>query len=135
MSDSDSLSCPRRSDSESEPPGKSSVDSTLQLGVNVCAHAVDLIQAGPFSKIGKNFSTRSAHYQGNRAGHVPLEEAESCKGEELLETPTLTQPQRNTLPTLSCHHGWAMGRGRGRPRVGAKISRHRPNILRHSLTA
>jgi len=57
-------------------------------------------------------------------GHVPLEKAGSDKGEEFLVTPTPTHPQRDTPPTLSCHCGWAMGRGRGQPRVegGAKIS-------------
>jgi len=51
---------------------------------------------------------------------VPLEKAGSDKGEEFFVTPTPTQPQRDTPPTLSCHCGWAMGRGRGQPRVGAK---------------
>jgi len=53
-------------------------------------------------------------------GYVPLEEAGSTKGEEFLVTLTPTHPQRDTQPTLSCHYGWAMGRGRGQPRVGAK---------------
>jgi len=94
MSDSDSDSShPRRSDSESEWHRKSSVESTSQVGVNVCPHSVDSIQIDPFAKFGSTPSTRSAHYAGNRGGHVPLEEAESCKGEEFLDTPTLRTPK------------------------------------------
>jgi len=60
---------------------------------------------------------------GNPVGHVPSEEAGSCKGGgEFLETPIHTTPQRNTPPTLSSHRGWAMGRGRGVRGEGEKIS-------------
>jgi len=82
--DSDELSHPGRSDSESEHPGTSSVDSTQQLGENVCPHSVNTIQDQPPAKVGSTPSTRSAHYQGNRGGHVPPEETESCKGEEFF---------------------------------------------------
>jgi len=64
----------------------------------------------------------SAHQPGNRVGSVPIEEAGSSKGEKLLASPTLTHPQRDTPPILLCHRGWAIGRGRGQPRVGAKIA-------------
>jgi len=72
--------------------------------------------------LGIFLSTRSAHILSNRVGSVPLEEAESCKGERFLASPTLTHPQRDTPPTHSCHRGWAMGRGRGQPRVGANFA-------------
>jgi len=72
--------------------------------------------------LGISLPTRSAHTPSNRVGSVPLEEAESCKGENFLASPTLTHPQRDTPPTLSCHRGWAMGRGRGLPRVGVNFA-------------
>jgi len=92
------------------------------MGVNVCPHSADSGPASPFAKFGKTFSTWSAHYPGNRVGHVLLEEAGSCKGEELLVSRTHTHLQKDTSPTLLCHRGWAKGRGRGQPRVGAKIT-------------
>jgi len=64
--DSDELSHPGHSDFESEHPGTSSLDSTRQLGVNVCPHSVNSIQDQPPVKVGSTPSTRSAHYQGNR---------------------------------------------------------------------
>jgi len=102
------------SDSESECPGKLSVESAnQQSGLNVWLLSVNPIQSQNPFVIGSTPSTRSAHYKGNRVGHVPPEEAESCKGGKFIDTPTFTTPQRNTPPTLSCHRGWAMGRGCG----------------------
>jgi len=66
--DSDELSHPGRLDSEFDHPGRSSVDSTRQLGVNVCPHSVNTIQDQPPAKVGSTPSTRSAHYQGDRGG-------------------------------------------------------------------
>jgi len=120
--DSDELFYPGLSESESEHPGTSSVASTQQLGVNVCRHSVYPHQDQPHAKVRSTPSTRSAYYPGNRGGRVPPREADSCKGEEFLETPTLTTPGRNTPPTFTCHRGWAMGRGRGVRLEGAKIS-------------
>jgi len=97
-------------------------NSNQRIGVNVCPHSVDPNPEPSSSNIGYSPPTRSVHYKGNRSGHVPVEEAESCKGEEFLESPTLTTPQRNTPPNLSCHHGWAMGRGRGLSLGGVKNS-------------
>jgi len=110
-------------DSESERPVPSRGESTdQQLGIKVCLHSVDVIQSQPSIKFGLTRSTRSAHYKGNRVGHAPLEEAGSDKGEEFLETPTLTTSQRNTPPNFSCHCGWDMGKGRGVRLEGAKTS-------------
>jgi len=57
--DSDELSHPGRSESEFEHPGTSSVDSTQQLGVNVCPHSVNPLQDQPHAKVGSTPSTRS----------------------------------------------------------------------------
>jgi len=128
MSDfeSEELTQPGCSDSESEQPGKSSSDQNQRkLCVNVCTHSADLVVQSLIPSMGEirfNPFTRSAHYKGNWGSHVPPEEEESCKGEELLETPTLTTPRRNTPSTFSCHRGWAMGRERGVQLEGVKIS-------------
>jgi len=116
MSDtnSDAISHHGLSDSESEGPGKSLVDSANQrLGVIVCPLSVNPIQSQTPFVVGSTSSTRSAHYKGNQKGHVLLEEAESYKGEKFMETPTLTTPQKNTPLNLWCHRGWAMGKEKG----------------------
>jgi len=99
MSDSDSNESiqPECSDYESGHPGKSSVDSNCQrqqLGVNVFAKSADLVEIQPpISNFGSTPSTRSAHYKGNRVGHVSPEEVESYKGEDILESPIPTHPK------------------------------------------
>jgi len=130
--DTDSLSHPRRSDSEPEQHGKSTINTPLcNRGSNVSPNSVDFEQFESSTNLGISISTRSAHQPSNRVGSVPLEEAGSSKGEKFLASPTLTHPQRDTPPTLSCHRGWAMGRGRGKPRGGANFAtlpRHYCNI-------
>jgi len=108
--------------SESGHPGKSSEDNKRQLGIQMFPHSVShgksiVLPTG--GSIELNPSTRSAHQQGNRGGHLPPEETEPYNGGNFIETPTLMSqsPHRNTPPTLSCHRGWAMGKGRGRTRV------------------
>jgi len=64
----------------------------------------------------------SAHNMGNLVGHVPLEETESCKGENFLDTPIHTPPRSKSQSHFPCHRGWAMGRGKGVRREGAKSS-------------
>jgi len=111
------------SDSESEPSLKSFADYTQKLGVNVWATSADPTQELTAGRCLNLLSPQSAPYKGNPPGHVPTEEAESCKGGKFLETQTHTNPLRNTPPTLSCHRGWATGdRGRGVRAEGAKIS-------------
>jgi len=83
-SDSDILSVPGFSDTESEHPGTSPVDSNQRHGVNVCPHSAESNTEQSSSNIGSSPPTRSVHYKDNRSGHVPVEEAESCKGEEFL---------------------------------------------------
>jgi len=117
--DSDKPGC---SDSESGHRVQSSENNQMQLGNQMLSHSVshDKISVSPTGgSIELKPSTRSAHQQGNRGGHVPLEEAGPYNGGKLIETPTLTSqsPHRNTPPNLSCHRGRAMGRGRGRTRV------------------
>jgi len=118
MSDADLKELQRAvcSDSESEPSVRSLADSTQKLGVNVCATSVDPTQdQTPFKCLNLPLP-KSATYKGIPSrvfSHVPSEEAESCKGGKFLETSIHTTPRRNAPPTLSCHRGWAMGRGRG----------------------
>jgi len=115
MSDTDVEELQRAvcSDSESEPSVRSLMDSTQKLGVNVCATSAGPTQDRTSFKCLNLPSLKSAPYKGNRVGNVPSEEAGSCKGGNFLETPIHTTPWRNTPQTLSCHCGWAMGRGRG----------------------
>jgi len=108
------------SDSESEPPGFSSVDSANIQGVNLCSPSVNQTNDRAFFKCWDTPSIESAPYKGNPAGHVRLEGAESCKGQEILESRTHTNPQSKSPLILSCHRGWAMGKGRGMRREGQK---------------
>jgi len=101
--DSDSLTHPRRLDSESERHGRSAIKSTSCMAVNVSPNSVDFVQIDLSTKLGISLSTRLAHQLGNRVGSVPLKEAGSCKGDELLGSPTLTHPQKDTPPILLCH--------------------------------
>jgi len=112
------------SNSMSEQPVLSKVDSTTQqLGVNACSPIF-------VPKNQESISGLCLHppptiltpYKCNLMGNVPSEKVESCNGGKFIETPTPNNPQRNTPPTLSCYRGWAMVRGRGQPRVVAKIS-------------
>jgi len=121
--DSEPSSYPKRSESKSEGYGKSTNKSTIcNRDIYTSPQFADSTQIQSSTKLGISLSTRSAHAPSNRVGSVPLEKAESCKGENFLASPTLTDPQIDTPPTLSCHRGWAMGRGRGQPRVGANFS-------------
>jgi len=127
--DTDSLSHPRRSDSESEWHGKLSIKPTICIrGSNVSPNSVDLEQFESSTKLGNSLPTRSTHTPSNWVGSVHLEEAESCKGERFLASPTLTHPQRDTPPTLSGSVAgpWVEG---GDSRGWARISIHN-----HSLT-
>jgi len=123
-SESDESDKPGCSDSESGHPGQSKQDvSSKQLGDKKYAPSVKLSKISVACTTGGNIalaaSSRSAHQQGNREGHVPSEEAEPYNGGKCIETPNLTSqsPRRNTPPTLSCQRSWAVGRGRGRTRV------------------
>jgi len=107
MSDTDFAELQRTvcSDSESEPSVRSLADSMQKLGVNVCATSADPTQDRTSFKCLNLPSPESARYKGNPMGHVPSEEAESCKGGKFLQTLIHTTPRRNTPPTLSCHRG------------------------------
>jgi len=58
--------------------------------------------------------------EGNPVVRVLLEETESDKEVNLLQTPTHTPSQSKSTSPFSCHRGWAMGRGRGMRREGQK---------------
>jgi len=122
MSDNDLKESHQDVCSESEHSVRSLADSTQKLGVNVCATSADPIQERTVDKFMNLITPQSAPYKGNPPGHVLTEKAGSCNGGKLLETPTHTNPLRTTPPTLSCHCGWAMDRGRGVLAEGAKIS-------------
>jgi len=114
MSDSDSKRAPHTgwSDYETDLLVNSSVDSTIELGVNVCSPSADQTPTRAL-ECWDLLLTASAPNKGNLVGHAPSEEAESCKGVKFLEAPIPMTPRSESPPNLSCHRAWAMGRGRG----------------------
>jgi len=113
MSDCDSDRPPHTgwSDYETDLPVNSSVDSSVELGVNVCSPSADQTQTRAlYIECWDLLPTASAPIKGNLVGHAPSEEAESCKGVKFLEAPIPTTPRSKSLPNLSCHRGWAMAR-------------------------
>jgi len=105
---------------KSDLSGILSVDSTIEPGtIIVSSPSANHVRALDF----EDSSARgSAPNKDNLVGHVPLEETESCKGENFLDTPIHTLSQSKPPSSFPYHHGWAMGRGRGVGREGAKIS-------------
>jgi len=65
-------------DSESDLPGISSVDSTLELGVNVSSPSANQPHVSALD-FRDSSAMGSAPNKGNLVVHVQLEEAESCK--------------------------------------------------------
>jgi len=57
----------------------------------VCTPSVNQTQDRASFKNLDHPSIETAPYKGNPAGHLPLEGAESCKGEEFLESPAHTR--------------------------------------------
>jgi len=123
MSDKDQDELPHTGwfDSESDLPGISSVDSTVDLGVNMSSPSANLphVEAMYF---GDSNAMGPAHNKGNLVGNVPLGETKSCKWVNFLDTPIHTPPQSKSTSPLLCHRDWVMGRGRGTGREGVKIS-------------
>jgi len=122
MSDIDQDELPHTGwfDSESDLPGFSSVDSTIDLGVNVSSPSANLphVEAMYF---GDSNAMSPAPNKGNSVGNVPPGETESCKGENFLDTPTHTPPQSKSTSPLLCHRDWVKGRGRGWDERGEKV--------------
>jgi len=110
--DYDKPQFPRWFDSESDLPQNLSVDSTIELGVNVSIFSANQTQTRALYFGDSNIASPTSN-RGTSVGHVPLEETESCKGVEFLESLLETTPQRKSPPNLSCHRGWTMSRGRG----------------------
>jgi len=79
--------------SESELPGISSVDPTIELGVNMSFSPADHIQEVRTLTIGNSSATGPAPNTGILVGNGPQEGAESSKGENFLVTPNPTPPQ------------------------------------------
>jgi len=84
----------------------------LDLGVNVIYPSADIPHEQALGIEDSNAAGLASN-RGNPVGQVLLEETESDKGINLLETPTHTPPQSKPSSPFSCHRGWAMGRGRG----------------------
>jgi len=99
-------------DSESDFPEISSVNSRLKLCVIVSPPSAIAINVRAI-EFGDSSAMGPAPNKGNPVGHVPLEETESCKGENFLDTSIHTPPQCKPPSTFPCHCGCAMGRGRG----------------------
>jgi len=119
MSDRDLKELPNTGwfDSESDLPGISSVDSTLEPRIIVSSTSANQIHVRAL-----DFEDSSvmgpASNKGNPVGHVPLEETESCKGENFLDTPIDTPTESKSPSPQPFHRGWAMRRGRGVGREG-----------------
>jgi len=94
----------------------------MKPGVNVSVLSANQTQTGALvhrdsSKAGP------ASKRGTSVGNAPLEGTGPDKGEEFsVESPTQATPQSKSTPLLLCHRSWAMGRGRGVRREGAKNS-------------
>jgi len=99
MSDSDLEESPntRWFDSESDLPGISSVNSTIEQGVSVSSLSADQIHVRALN-FGDSSAKGPAPNRGTPVGHAPLEGTEPSKGESFLDTPIHTTPQR------SLHH-------------------------------
>jgi len=99
-------------DSKSKLPGISSVDSTIELGVNVSPLPANQphVRAMYF---GDSSAMGPAPKKGNPVGNVPSGETKFCKGEHFLDTPLPTTPQSKLPSVLLCHRSWSVGRGRG----------------------
>jgi len=81
-------------DSESDLPGISSVDSTLELGVILSSPSANHIHVRAL-KVEDSSAMGSAPNKGNPVGNAPLEKTESCKGVNFLDTPNHTPPQES----------------------------------------
>jgi len=99
MSDSDLEEVPLTNwfDSESDFPEISSVNSTLELSVNVSSPSANPVHVQALGTKDSS-ATGSAPNKGNPVGHTPLEE--SCKGVNLLDTPNHTPPPKQVPVTF-----------------------------------
>jgi len=115
-------------DSESDLSGISSVDSTINLGVNMSFPPANQphIRALDF---GDSNAMGSAPNTGNSVGNIPLGKTKSCGGEKFLDTPIHTPLQSKSTSLLPCPRGWAMGRGRGMDERGRKVLQSYHNSL------
>jgi len=108
-------------DSESELLGISSVDSTLELGVNMSCPSANLTLARAL-EIGDSNTTSSDPNMGISLGYVPLGGNGPIKGERFLDTPFHTSPQSKSPSPVPFHCGWSKGRGKEVGREGQKSS-------------
>jgi len=79
-------------DSESDLPGISWVDSTIEQGVIVSSPSASQIQTRSLD-FGDSSATSPAPNKGTPVGHVPLDGAESSNRKSFLDTPIHTLPQ------------------------------------------
>jgi len=112
---------PRWFHSESELPGISSVDPSIELGVNMSFPSAEHIQEVRALIIGNSSATGPATNTGILVGNGPQEGAECSKGDNFLDTPTHTPAQSKSPSPIPFHRGWSMDRGRGVGRQGAKV--------------
>jgi len=76
-------------DSESDFPETSSMNSTLELGITVSSPSANTIHVRAL-EFEDSSAMGSAPNKGNPVGHALLEETESCKGVNFLDTPIHT---------------------------------------------
>jgi len=108
-------------DLKSELPGISSVDPTIELGVNMSFPSADHIQEVRALVIGNSSAMGRVPNTGILVGHRLQEGAESSKGENFLDTPTHSPPQSKPPSTILFHRGWFIGKGKGVGQRGDKF--------------
>jgi len=127
MSDSDleEVTLTNWFDSESNLPEISSVNYTPELGVNVSSPSAKPIQD---QALGTEDSSAmsSAPNKGNPIGHAPLEETDSYKGVNMLDTPNHTPPRSKSPSPFSCT-GWPVYRSSGQG--GHACARPKNNLM------
>jgi len=101
MSNSDLEDVPHTGwfDSESDFPEISSLDSTLELRVNVSYPSANPIHVRA-PRIEDSSAVGSVRNKGSPVGHAALEETESYKGVNLINTPIHTPPQSKSQFTF-----------------------------------
>jgi len=71
--------------------------------------------------MGNSNTTASAPYHGCTMGQVPLSGTKPDKGENFIDAPNPSPPQRKLTSPIPFHRGWARGKGRGIEREGGKV--------------
>jgi len=129
MSNSDTDELPNTGwfDSESDLPEISSVDPTIELGVNMSSPSASMTLARAL-KIEDSNKTGPAPNTVIPVGYIPMGGNGPIKGESFFRYPNSYSPQNKSPSPVPFHREWSMGRGRGVRREGQKSSTLPPHI-------